>query len=99
MRTCAFSDCGKEFTPKTHNQRYCSDECCRVATNRRIMERYYEKKARRTGGQRECKSITCTTRLNRYNDSDYCASCSAKRSGSDRNSLLSLVGYDISQTA
>jgi len=42
---CSREDCGKEFNQKTHNQKYCSDECCRIATNRRIMEKYYEKKA------------------------------------------------------
>ena len=42
---CANTECAKEFDSKTHNQKYCSDECCRVATNRRIMEKYYEKKA------------------------------------------------------
>jgi len=41
---CANKECAKDFEPKTHNQKYCTDECCRIATNRRIMEKYYEKK-------------------------------------------------------
>ena len=70
---CNNKECAKEFTPKTHNQKYCSDECCRIATNRRIMEKYYEKKAIRNGAQRTCKK--CDTKLSRYNQSDVCVIC------------------------
>ena len=41
---CAREECGIEFEQKTHNQKYCSDECCRIATNKRIMDKYYKKK-------------------------------------------------------
>ena len=71
---CQNSDCKKEFVNKTHNQKYCSDECCRVATNKRIMEKYYEKKAIRNGSKRVCKK--CYFQLSRYNESDLCSSCS-----------------------
>jgi hypothetical protein len=40
---CGNKECAKDFDAKTHNQKYCSDECCRIATNKRIMEKYYEK--------------------------------------------------------
>ena len=75
---CANKEClnGKEFTSKTHNQKYCSDECCRIATNRRIMEKYYEKKAIRNGASRGCKK--CGAQLSRYNDTTLCASCQKK---------------------
>ena len=42
---CQNKECSQEFEPKTHNQKYHSDECCRMATNKRIMEKYYEKKS------------------------------------------------------
>jgi len=70
---CANAECLKEFDPKTHNQKYHSDECCRIATNKRIMEKYYEKKAIRNGAHRVCKK--CKSKLSRYNQSDVCASC------------------------
>ena len=38
---CANKECAINFDAKTHNQKYCSDECCRIATNKRIMEKYY----------------------------------------------------------
>ena len=70
---CANSECNKEFNSKTHNQKYCSDECCRLATNRRIMEKYYEKKAIKNGAHRVCKK--CKTKLSRYNQTEVCSSC------------------------
>ena len=70
---CANKECAKDFEPKTHNQKYCTDECCRVATNRRIMEKYYEKKAIRNGAARPCKK--CKIQLSRYNKTEHCATC------------------------
>jgi len=70
---CANTECAKEFESKTHNQKYCSDECCRVATNRRIMEKYYEKKAIRNGASRACRK--CKVQLSRYNQGDLCSKC------------------------
>ena len=70
---CANSECAKEFDSKTHNQKYCTDECCRVATNKRIMEKYYEKKAIKNGATRLCK--ICKAKLSRYNDSTVCSAC------------------------
>ena len=85
-RICEYDDCNEEYEPKTHNQKYCSDEHTRLATNKRIMEKYYEKKAIRSGIRREC-SNGCGTVLSRYNDSDVCGLCDAKR----RERLKSLL--------
>ena len=72
---CANKDCpnGKEFTPKTHNQKYCNEQCCRIATNKKIMEKYYEKKAIKNGATRICKK--CKTKLSRYNQQSVCSTC------------------------
>lgn len=72
---CAREDCGVPFVKKTHNQIYHDDECCRIATNERIMERYYEKKRKRGGEKRYCKGKACDTVLSRYNDGDLCSMC------------------------
>lgn len=93
VRICAHTECGKEFTAKTHNQRYDTDECCRLATNKRIMERYYEKKERRQGGRRVCVTDSCATVLNRYNDSEICALCLAKKDTGVKNFIHDMVGY------
>lgn len=86
---CGNKECAKEFEPKTHNQKYCTDECCRIATNRRIMEKYYEKKAIRNGAARPCKK--CNAQLSRYNQSNYCATCEKKINLKTRNNLLGML--------
>jgi hypothetical protein len=82
---CGNKECAKEFEAKTHNQKYCGDECCRVATNRRIMEKYYEKKAIRNGAHRPCKK--CGNKLSRYNQGSLCSICE-KNSSSKLNSKI-----------
>jgi hypothetical protein len=86
---CANKECAKDFEPKTHNQKYCTDECCRIATNRRIMEKYYEKKAIRSGAKRGCSK--CGSQLSRYNESPLCASCTKARNEQNRSKLLGLI--------
>ena len=91
MKKCAYADCGLEFTPKTHNQRYHTSECCRLATNSRIMENYYEKKSRRQGRVRVCVSEGCQTQLSRYNDSRLCGKCLAAEQSDARKQLLGML--------
>jgi hypothetical protein len=86
---CANKDCAKDFEAKTHNQKYCSDECCRIATNKRIMEKYYEKKAIRGGAHRACKK--CSSKLSRYNNSNLCAMCEKNSSVSTRIGLKRMI--------
>lgn len=86
---CSNKECSKEFEAKTHNQKYCSDECCRVATNKRIMEKYYEKKAIRGGAYRECR--VCKTKLSRYNQSNLCVICEKKNGASKKTKVLGMI--------
>ena len=74
MKQCI--ECGKQFEFKTHNQKYCSNQCCRIATNKRIMVKYYEKRDRLSGKKRDC--IECSTTLSKYNSNDLCSSCESK---------------------
>jgi hypothetical protein len=90
---CSNKECAKEFDAKTHNQKYCCDECCRVATNKKIMEKYYEKKAIRSGAKRECR--VCKSRLSRYNQSNICAKCEKNSAISNRSTILRMID-DIS---
>lgn len=88
---CANEGCGKEFEPRTHNQKYCTGECCRLATNRRIMAKYYAKQAMRRGSVRYCD--TCeTTKLSRYNDSATCNSCKLREQEESRVAVLHMLG-------
>jgi hypothetical protein len=93
---CAYNQCDNEFTPKTHNQKYCSDECCRTATNEALKEKYYAKKARLAGERRICKSKGCDTLLSRYSESNTCSRCVAKEKAKNRKDLLAMVKNVIS---
>jgi hypothetical protein len=86
---CGNKECAKEFTPKTHNQKYCGDECCRIATNHRIMEKYYEKKAIKRGLIRKCKK--CEIVLSRYNQFNLCSICEKNTKLSDKNKLIGMI--------
>ena len=85
---CAREECAIEFEQKTHNQKYCSDECCREATNKKIREKYYAEKERLSGKKRTCKSRGCKNILSRYNELDICSECIAKENKGNRDTLL-----------
>ncbi len=85
---CANNGCTNEFTKTTHNQKYCSDECCRDATNRKIREKYYAEKERLAGKKRTCSSRGCKNILSRYNEEDICSECISKKEKSSRDNLL-----------
>lgn len=87
---CDRNDCEEWFTKKTHNQRYHNAECCRLATNFKIMEKYYERRDIKKGIARTCK--TCgVTKLSRYNDSQTCASCTSKRESEVNASVHAMI--------
>ena len=86
---CSNSECAKDFDAKTHNQKYCCDECCRVAANKRIMEKYYEKKAIRNGASRRCK--VCNNALSRYNETKICSLCEKKSNLKARSMILGVI--------
>lgn len=90
MNICARSGCEEKFDKKTHNQKYCSDECCRLATNERIMEKYYAKRDQRQGKARYCNSCG-ETKLSRYNDSMICSACKTKKEINANQSALSML--------
>lgn len=88
---CSFEECNNEFEPKTHNQKYCSDECCRTATNLKLKEKYYEKKARKAGVTFRCKNKGCNQELNMYDNDYICNVCKAKEKTKARNELIEMV--------
>ena len=87
--TFCSEECAKEFDAKTHNQKYCEENCCRIATNKRIMEKYYEKKAIKSGALREC--IKCKAKLSRYNQGSICVLCEKNININSKKKVLSLL--------
>jgi hypothetical protein len=91
IKNCANPECRVEFIPTRHNQKYHSKECCKVVTNAKIMQQYYEKKDRKSGKRRICKSCRVTP-LSRYNEGNKCQSCVLAERAANRLELLQLVG-------
>lgn len=87
---CERRGCSEWFVKKTHNQRYHDNECCRLATNAKIMEKYYERRAQRLGHTRMCKSCNIT-KLSRYNDDQVCAACKSQKRLETNNSVLDML--------
>lgn len=86
---CDNTECGKTYTRRTSNQRYCSEACCKVVTNKNLMQKYHEARARIKGKVRFC--VGCNeTRLNRYNESNICNLCTAKEKREKREDLLAM---------
>jgi len=92
MKDCAYDQCENKFTPATHNQKYCSDVCCRTATNLKVREKYYENKERLKGKIRHCSRKNCENTLSRYNSEKICQECVGKDETAKRNSLLRMMG-------
>ena len=88
---CAYDECNNEFEPKTHNQKYCCDECCRTATNQKLKDAYYEKKARLAGKARVCKNQGCNVVLSRYNEGRICDKCNGVKREEERKALVEMV--------
>lgn len=81
-RICANPECQRAFTPKVHNAIYHDDECRRVVTNQKVLDKYYEKKERKEHNRttkRVCVEDGCDTILSRYNDEDICEPCKTER--------------------
>lgn len=91
---CANDGCENEFEKTTHNQKYCSDECCRIATNLKIKQKNQEKKDRLSGKKRVCKTKGCTTLLSRYEEGSVCEYCNSKVRTKELNELLKIVGFN-----
>lgn len=90
---CARESCGQPFSKGTHNQKYCTNECCRIETNRKIMEKYHERAAIRRGKKRVCN--LCQTSLSRYNEFTICGACETTKRGEVGRSTAELVASVI----
>lgn len=91
--TCAAENCENEFDKRTHNQIYCSTECCHVETNKKMKAAYHERVAIQRGKPRYCSQCEIT-KLSRYNTGKICGSCenANKQNNSDfLNRLVSIT--------
>jgi hypothetical protein len=77
-RECSNQECKKMFSAKVYNATYCSPECRRIVTNKKLLEKYYENKERKNS-KRVCKTNDCSTILSRYNKESICEQCKKER--------------------
>lgn len=90
-------ECNNNFEFKTHNQKYCSNQCCRIATNKRIMEKYYAKKDRLAGKtKRTCK---CGSRLSMYNSESVCVTCQSNKKKEKTSTAKEVMRNAISKSS
>lgn len=93
MKICQF--CEKQFNPKSKNQKYCNPDCCRKATNKKIMQKYYENKERLNGKVRFCSS--CNFKLSIYNAGKNCYKCESENLRNNKKLLKEALDYVIKQ--
>jgi hypothetical protein len=80
LRDCANPECGLPFIPKIHNALYCEPECRTAVMNKRILDKYHERKnAKKNRKGRVCSRVKCSNILSIYNSEDICESCKEKR--------------------
>lgn len=77
-RECANPGCSNKFIAKVYNSKYCSIECRKIVTNKKLLEKYYENKSNYKN-KRVCKTLDCSTVLSRYNKESICEQCKKER--------------------
>lgn len=90
MKDCA--NCNHPFESNKKNQKYCSPACCRLATNKKIMAKYYENKKRLNGEKRYCE---CGQLLSRYNENNLCSPCAINNKKQNNQSILEVINHVI----
>lgn len=91
---CSRDECDNEFTPTTHNNIFCSDECCKIATLEKARRTNQDKRDRLAGKIRMC-SNGCGSVLSRYNETTICQMCKGKAASRDRQILLDMIGAGV----
>ena len=90
-RICINEECSRVFLPKTYNGVYCSVECRKLVTNKKLLEKYYTAKSNRTK-KRICNTKNCSTVLSIYNKEKICERCKTERF------ILRLVSWGWDET-
>jgi methylphosphotriester-DNA--protein-cysteine methyltransferase len=85
-------ECGGAFTASKSNQIYCRAECTRIASNKKIIERYHASKAVKDNMGRRCTQ--CDAKLSRYNSDSICSPCEKGKKELERIYLLRKLGFE-----
>lgn len=71
---------------------YCKKECCNAATNKKLIEKYYKDKQRKSEKNRKCSQ--CNSHLSRYNSDDVCHACQVKEVEQQKIKILKELGFE-----
>lgn len=77
-KVCANDNCSNVFVPKTYNGVYCSSECRKIFTNKKLLDKYHTNKNNKFK-KKVCANNGCTTILSSYNKEKICEQCKIKR--------------------
>lgn len=89
LKDCA--NCGIEFHARRINMIYCNEECCKEATNAKLIAKYHENKAIKNNVR---KCITCDYKLSKYNPDVECYGCQRKSEAIKRKEVLNRLGIE-----
>lgn len=92
IRECQW--CSVKFDATRANQIYCKQECCKLATNKKLIEKYHKNKSKKTLDARTCE---CGAKLSIYNKDKTCYSCQSRRADEKRLDVLKRLGFDYIQ--
>lgn len=90
VKECAW--CGESFTAHRANMVFCQQECCRLATNQKLIQKYHDNKLKKLNKSRQC---ACGAKLSIYNKEETCHACQLRSNEQQRNDLLSRLGFEI----
>jgi hypothetical protein len=91
--TCLW--CSTVFEKTRANQIYCQQECCRKATNKKIIDRYHANKATKELKNRRCTA--CDAKLSKYNMEPVCNLCQSKQKDKERIDILRKLGFSYEE--
>lgn len=91
IKECANPACSNRFEAKRINMVYCCSDCCKQATNAKLIERYH---ANKNKSPKERRCARCNGRLSRYNPDDECGPCQSRKSLERRTALLAELGIE-----
>jgi uncharacterized protein with PIN domain len=74
---CARVGCDIFFVKTRHNMKYCSNKCCRLAANAKILSDYHDRKNWLAAENRRCAK--CNKSLSRYNKDKVCNACQVEK--------------------
>lgn len=92
MSICAREECENLFKKTTHNNIFCSDECCKIATLEKARRLSQDRRDRLSGKKRTCVNKDCNGILSRYNETNTCELCKKKLAVKQREALLGMIG-------